>query len=96
MLASVRRSNWTCGFPASSFHKSACATQEQRKTLAEQAHKPQRALTGELGEELASGIWAPAAENWTEVGVSQPRDLQTPPLENLILQGVDLFCTRPD
>src|ERR1035437_50715 len=24
MLATVRRSNWTCGFPASSFHEDSC------------------------------------------------------------------------
>jgi len=43
VLASVRRSNWTCGFPASSFHKGASATQAHWRTQEEPKPKPRRA-----------------------------------------------------
>src|SRR3954470_24360588 len=49
-LASVRRSNWTCGFPASSFHRGASTTQVQGRNQVDQAHESQLAVQVTLRE----------------------------------------------
>ena len=46
-LASVRRSNWTCGFPASSFHRGASFTQAKRRYQCNKVDKSQ--LSVKLG-----------------------------------------------
>jgi hypothetical protein len=57
VLASVRRSNWTCGFPASSFHKGASTTQVQGGDQVDQPYKSQPAVKLTLRKRLP----APAA-----------------------------------
>src|SRR3954471_21202780 len=69
-LASVRRSNWTCGFPASSFHRGASATQVQRRNQVDQPHESQLAVQVSLREPFP----APAAPTLESLRPDAPQD----------------------
>src|SRR3954447_25041645 len=69
-LASVRRSNWTCGFPASSFHRSASATQVQGRNQVDQAHKAQLAVELTLRQPLP----APTTPSLESLRPDPPQD----------------------
>src|SRR6516165_804018 len=91
VLASVRRSNWTCGFPASSFHKGASATQVQGGNQVNQPHKSQLAIKLSFRELLP----APATPTLEPLRPDPPQDPTVEMGEELADVGLAVILAPP-
>src|SRR3954471_9576648 len=90
-LASVRRSNWTCGFPASSFHRGASTTQVQGRNQVDQAHESQLAVQVTLRQPSP----APTAPPLESVRPDASQDPTVEPGEELADVGLAEILAPP-
>src|SRR3954447_3565663 len=90
-LASVRRSNWTCGFPASSFHRSASATQVQRRNQVDQPHESHLAVQLTLRQPFP----APTAPSLESLRPDASQDPTVKPGEELADVGLAEILAPP-